>query len=142
MNPQVAPFIQKYPQDMEGDAISEMHQVPNGRWFEVDPDLLPPSVLNENRRYYIHEVAQLKDGRWVVPQMWIENRHKKLCTDCYLVQRDQEVSQSYPCIIKSHVFTGFTSHSGGENSCFCIRPQCDAYGIGGSARNPLFCRYE
>jgi hypothetical protein len=64
MNPQVAPLIHRYPQDMEGGPISELHQVPapHGRWFEIGQDLLPPSVLVAHKRFYIHELTELDDG--------------------------------------------------------------------------------
>ncbi|KAL0572638.1 hypothetical protein V5O48_009324 [Marasmius crinis-equi] len=70
-NPLVAPNINLYPEDVEGRPISEMWQVPGGRWTEVPQDLLPPSVLVKNKRYYIHELAELECGDWVIPQFWI-----------------------------------------------------------------------
>ncbi|KAL0563288.1 hypothetical protein V5O48_018784 [Marasmius crinis-equi] len=70
-NPLVAPSINLYPEDVQGRPISEMWQVPGGRWTEVPQDLLPPSVLVENKRHYIHELAELTDGQWVLPQFWV-----------------------------------------------------------------------
>jgi hypothetical protein len=71
-NPEVAPLIQKYPEDMNGKPISEMWQVPNGQCHEIPCDMLMPSLLVGTRRFYIHKVAELSDGRWIIPQIWIE----------------------------------------------------------------------
>ncbi|KAF8823272.1 hypothetical protein HHX47_DHR10000380 [Lentinula edodes] len=60
-NPEVAPLIHVYPEDVNGSPISEMWQVPKGRWMELPLDFLTPSILVDNKRHYIHEVAQLKD---------------------------------------------------------------------------------
>ncbi|KAJ7439792.1 hypothetical protein FB451DRAFT_1191987, partial [Mycena latifolia] len=59
-NPEVAPHIQKYPEDVDGGPISEIWQ-----------------------RYYIHEVAELSDARWVIPALWIICRGK-VYADCHL----------------------------------------------------------
>ncbi|KAL0569113.1 hypothetical protein V5O48_012856 [Marasmius crinis-equi] len=70
-NPLVAPHINLYPEDVEERPILEMWQVPNGHWTEVPQDLLPPSVLGNNKRHYIHELAELECGNWLIPQYWI-----------------------------------------------------------------------
>jgi hypothetical protein len=104
MNPQVARHIQRYPQDVATGPIAEMHQVPNGRWFEVDLDLLPPSVLNRNKRFYIHEIAELRNKQWIIPQMWIEDSTKTLCVDGFPVVQDEAVC-IYPTFYTSLILT-------------------------------------
>ncbi|KAJ6621713.1 hypothetical protein B0H10DRAFT_2215060 [Mycena sp. CBHHK59/15] len=86
-NPEVAPHIQKYPEDGAGGPISEIWQVKEGRWHDTPIDMLLPLILVDSKRYYVHEVAELADGRWVIPTLWI-----KFCgtmhADCHLVGRD------------------------------------------------------
>ncbi|KAJ6559708.1 hypothetical protein B0H19DRAFT_944520 [Mycena capillaripes] len=85
-NPEVAPHIQKYPEDVDGGPVSEIWQVKDGRWHDIPLDALTPSILVGVQRYYIHEVAELSDGRWVIPALWIVSRG---CTfaDCRVVER-------------------------------------------------------
>ncbi|KAL0565048.1 hypothetical protein V5O48_016984 [Marasmius crinis-equi] len=33
--------------------------------------MLPPSILVKNKRHYIHELAELDSGEWVLPQFWV-----------------------------------------------------------------------
>ena len=49
--------------------------------------MLPPSILIDSKRYYVHEVAELVDGRWVIPALWIKFRGT-MHADCHLVGRD------------------------------------------------------
>ncbi|KAJ6623812.1 hypothetical protein B0H10DRAFT_1785794, partial [Mycena sp. CBHHK59/15] len=58
-NPEVAPHIQKYPEDVEGGPISEIWQLKQGRWHEIPLDELTPSILIGYKHYYIHEIAEL-----------------------------------------------------------------------------------
>ncbi|KAK1218880.1 hypothetical protein PQX77_018407 [Marasmius sp. AFHP31] len=85
-NPMVAPEITLYPDDTDGTPISEMWQIPSGRWLELPQDLLPPSLVVENKRFYIHELAELQDGRWVIPQLWITSKNV-LYAECYVVNK-------------------------------------------------------
>ena len=94
-NPEVAPLIQKYPEDVKGSPISEMWQVPNGRWHEVPHDMLMPSILVGTKRFYIHEVAELNNGQWIVPQIWIE-QDSETYADSYIVSRNANVSSYLP----------------------------------------------
>ncbi|KAJ6615982.1 hypothetical protein B0H10DRAFT_1949461 [Mycena sp. CBHHK59/15] len=71
-NPQVALYIQKYPEDVAGGPVSEIWQVENGRWHEIPLDELTPSILFGVNHFYIHEIAE----RWVIPALWIEYRSK------------------------------------------------------------------
>ncbi|KAJ7442085.1 hypothetical protein B0H11DRAFT_1749386 [Mycena galericulata] len=66
-NPEVSPHIQKYPEDVAGGPISEIWQVKDGKWHDIALDALTPSILINAHRYYIHEVAELMDGRWAIP---------------------------------------------------------------------------
>ncbi|KAJ7736973.1 hypothetical protein DFH07DRAFT_966662 [Mycena maculata] len=87
-NPEVAPHIQKYPEDVAGGPISEYWQVKDGKWHNIPLDALTPSILVNLHRYYIHEVAQLADGRWVIPALWIVSKGKTYA-DCRLVERNE-----------------------------------------------------
>ncbi|KAJ7673015.1 hypothetical protein DFH06DRAFT_1279686 [Mycena polygramma] len=86
-NPEVAPHIQKYPEDVAGGPISEIWQVKDGRWHDIPLDALTPSILVGVQRYYIHEVAELSDGRWVIPALWIVSKGRTFA-DCRLVVRN------------------------------------------------------
>lgn len=87
----MAPHIQPFPEDVDGGSISEMWQVPKGRWFEIPDDKRMPSILEGNKQFYIHEVAELFNGRWVIPCLWITH-HGETKADCRLVIRDAGVS--------------------------------------------------
>ncbi|KAJ6610166.1 hypothetical protein B0H10DRAFT_2293750 [Mycena sp. CBHHK59/15] len=82
-NPEVAPHIQKYPEDVDGGPISEIWQVKDGRWHDIPLDELAPSILIGYKRYYVHEIAELSDGQWIIPALWIMFRGK-VYTDCHL----------------------------------------------------------
>ncbi|KAJ7215182.1 hypothetical protein C8J57DRAFT_1600480 [Mycena rebaudengoi] len=85
-NPEVALHIQKYPEDVDGGPISEIWQVKNGQWREIPLDELTPSILIGYKQYYIHEIAELADGRWVIPALRIVHKGKT-CADCHLVNK-------------------------------------------------------
>ncbi|EEB92359.1 hypothetical protein MPER_09145, partial [Moniliophthora perniciosa FA553] len=87
-NPRTAPLITLYPEDVGDHPVSEMWQVPGGRWMEIPQDLLPPSVLVWHKHYYIHEIAELADSTnsWVIPQFWITTS-KTLHAECYAVHK-------------------------------------------------------
>ncbi|KAJ6620123.1 hypothetical protein B0H10DRAFT_2163604 [Mycena sp. CBHHK59/15] len=86
-NPEVAPHIQKYPEDVASGSVSEIWQVKEGKWHNIPVDELTPSILVGHARYYIHEVAELKDGRWIIPVLWIVSKGKTY-VDCRLVDRN------------------------------------------------------
>ncbi|KAJ7916032.1 hypothetical protein B0H13DRAFT_2323730 [Mycena leptocephala] len=75
-NPEVAPHIQKYPEDVDGGPVSEIWQVKEGKWHNIPLDELTPSILVGHARYYIHEVAELVDGRWIIPALWIVSKEE------------------------------------------------------------------
>ncbi|KAJ7466179.1 hypothetical protein B0H11DRAFT_1733316 [Mycena galericulata] len=89
-NPEVAPHIQKYPEDVAGGPISEIWQVKAGRWHDIPLDALTPSILIKYHRYYIHEVAELLDGRWVIPALWIVVNGKTFA-DCWIAESNVSV---------------------------------------------------
>lgn len=89
-NPEVAPSLQRHPEDVVGGSISEMWQVPNGRWHELPRDKLMPSILVGMKRFYIDEVAGRKDGTWVIPVIWIE-QNGEIHADCRMVDINPEV---------------------------------------------------
>ncbi|KAF7370029.1 hypothetical protein MSAN_00632900 [Mycena sanguinolenta] len=71
-NPEVAPHIQKYPEDVAGGPISEFWQVKDGKWHNIPLDELTPSIVVGHTRFYVHEVAELG----------------KTYADCQLIVRD------------------------------------------------------
>ena len=77
-----------YPEDVRAKgSIGEMWQVPNGRWLELPRDMLPPSLLVNNKCFYIHEVAELANGtQWIIPLYWIK-KNAELCVRCYRTER-------------------------------------------------------
>ncbi|KAJ7644882.1 hypothetical protein FB45DRAFT_735642 [Roridomyces roridus] len=85
-NPEVAPHINKYPEDVDGGPLSEIWQMKDGRWHNIPLDTLPPSILVQSLRYYIHEVAELKDGRWIIPVLWIKSKGT-MYVDCRVAER-------------------------------------------------------
>ncbi|KAJ6564270.1 hypothetical protein B0H19DRAFT_941769 [Mycena capillaripes] len=91
-NPEVAPHIQKYPEDVAGGPISEIWQVKEGKWHNIPLDALTPSILIKRARYYIHEVAELSDGQWVIPALWIVSKGKTYA-DSRLVEKDPDNSE-------------------------------------------------
>ncbi|KAJ6631670.1 hypothetical protein B0H10DRAFT_1938493 [Mycena sp. CBHHK59/15] len=88
-NPEVALHIQKYPEDVDGGPVSEIWQVKEGKWHNIPLDELTPSILVGHARYYIHEVAELSDGRWIIPALWIVSKGKTY-VDCRVVERNPQ----------------------------------------------------
>ncbi|KAJ7875206.1 hypothetical protein B0H13DRAFT_2236125 [Mycena leptocephala] len=86
-NPEVAPHIQKYPEDVASGPVSEIWQVKEGKWHDIPLDELTPSILVGHTRYYVHEVAELSDGRWIIPALWIVSKGKTY-VDCRVVERN------------------------------------------------------
>ncbi|KAJ7887199.1 hypothetical protein B0H13DRAFT_1627546 [Mycena leptocephala] len=95
-NPEVAPHIQKYPEDVASGPVSEIWQVKEGKWHDIPLDELTPSILVGHTRYYVHEVAELSDGRWIIPALWIVSKGKTY-VDCRVVERN--VSSRVYCVL-------------------------------------------
>ncbi|KAJ7912613.1 hypothetical protein B0H13DRAFT_2232426 [Mycena leptocephala] len=95
-NPEVAPHIQKYPEDVASGPVSENGQVKEGKWHDIPLDELTPSILVGHTRYYVHEVAELSDGRWIIPALWIVSKGKTY-VDCRVLERNyKEYAQRIP----------------------------------------------
>ncbi|KAJ7333486.1 hypothetical protein DFH08DRAFT_925944 [Mycena albidolilacea] len=76
-NPLVAPHLHFYPEETDGP-ISETFQAE--RWMEYSPSQLTPMYSRGQKQFWIEEVAQLADGRYVIPHTWIV-RNSELTTD-------------------------------------------------------------
>ncbi len=88
-----------YPEDVGDGAISEFWQVPNGRWLELPQDKLVPSVLHKQKRFYIHEIAELADGTWVIPQLWL-TFNNQLHGDCLTVSCSNNIIHVHPLPVR------------------------------------------
>ncbi|KAJ7889801.1 hypothetical protein B0H14DRAFT_2561498 [Mycena olivaceomarginata] len=82
-NPLVAPHLHFYPEETTGP-ISETFQAE--RWMEYTPSQLTPMYSRGNKRFWIEEIAQLLDGRFVIPHTWIV-RNGELTADVSFVTR-------------------------------------------------------
>ncbi|KAJ7189318.1 hypothetical protein GGX14DRAFT_580795 [Mycena pura] len=80
-NPLVASKMQLYPEEPNGP-ISETWQAE--RWKEYQPSQLTPMYSRGFKRFWIEELAQLKDGRYVIPTAWIK-RNGVLTADAWVV---------------------------------------------------------
>jgi hypothetical protein len=70
-NPEVAKHLTLYPEVCKGP-ISEVWQAM--RWREFDKSQLNPMWTPDGlKRFYVDELAQLQDGRFIIPQMWFTN---------------------------------------------------------------------
>ncbi|KAJ7197514.1 hypothetical protein B0H12DRAFT_1037871 [Mycena haematopus] len=67
-NPLVAQHMHFYPEETDGP-ISEVYQAE--RWMEYTPSQLTPMFSKGHKRFWIEELAQLKDGTFVIPHTWI-----------------------------------------------------------------------
>ncbi|KAJ7204988.1 hypothetical protein GGX14DRAFT_368317 [Mycena pura] len=92
-NPAVASKMQLYPEEVDG-RISETWQA--DRWKEYSPSLLTPMYSTGLKRFWIEELACLRDGRFAVPSAWIV-RNGVLTADARVVTRsaDSNVCWNY-----------------------------------------------
>jgi hypothetical protein len=67
-NPLVAPHMHFYLEETDGP-ISETYQAE--RWMEYTPSQLTPMFSKGHKRFWIEELAQLKDGTFVIPHTLI-----------------------------------------------------------------------
>ncbi len=65
--------MQFYPEETD-DSMSEVWH--GSRWREYPLDQLTPSYSKEGKRFYVNELARLKDGRLVIPYIWIMYKGK------------------------------------------------------------------
>ena len=68
-NPEVVKYMEFYPEETDG-SISEAWQAE--RWKEFSPLDRTPMYASGMRHFYINEVAELADGRLVIPLAWIK----------------------------------------------------------------------
>ncbi|KAJ7628494.1 hypothetical protein FB45DRAFT_1028581 [Roridomyces roridus] len=87
-NPSVRPHIRVYPEVPEDGIISEMWH--GEKWTRnLDASLLSPMWMAPNRRhYYIHELARLRSGKFVIPLRWI-TQHGRVEADAFEVLVDE-----------------------------------------------------
>ncbi|KAF7364109.1 hypothetical protein MSAN_01069900 [Mycena sanguinolenta] len=85
-NPLVAPHLHFYPEETQGP-VSETFQAE--RWMEYTPSQLTPMYSRGVKRWWIEEVGQLRDGRYVLPHTWIV-RNGVLTTDVSIVTRTED----------------------------------------------------
>ncbi|KAJ7343257.1 hypothetical protein DFH08DRAFT_915165 [Mycena albidolilacea] len=67
-NPLVAPHMHFYPEETDGP-ISETYQAKC--WMEHTPSQLTPMFSKGHKRFWIEELAQLKDGTFIIPHTLI-----------------------------------------------------------------------
>ncbi|OWZ43410.1 hypothetical protein C356_03456 [Cryptococcus neoformans c45] len=68
-NPRFTKIMHFYP-EVQPTAVGEVWEA--GRWMEYEDELLAPMWISDRLdQYYIHEVAQLLDGRFVIPLRWV-----------------------------------------------------------------------
>ncbi|KAJ7190405.1 hypothetical protein GGX14DRAFT_337041, partial [Mycena pura] len=67
-NPPVAPHMHFYPEETDGP-ISETYQAE--RWMEYTPSQLTSMFSKGHKRLWIEELAQLKNGTFVIPHTMI-----------------------------------------------------------------------
>ncbi|KAF7375527.1 hypothetical protein MSAN_00440900 [Mycena sanguinolenta] len=67
-NPLIAPHLHFYPEETQGP-VSETFQAE--RWMEYTPLQLTPMYSRGVKRWWIEEVGQLRDGRYVLLHTWI-----------------------------------------------------------------------
>ncbi|KAJ6583705.1 hypothetical protein B0H10DRAFT_1833406, partial [Mycena sp. CBHHK59/15] len=77
-NPEVAKHLPFYPEETAGP-IYEVWQAE--RWKEFKPSELTPMYARGLRQFYIEEVAELDNGKMVIPLAWIK-RGGVICADC------------------------------------------------------------
>ncbi|KAJ7879259.1 hypothetical protein B0H14DRAFT_3082931 [Mycena olivaceomarginata] len=82
-NPLVAPHMHFYPEENDGP-ISETYQAE--RWMEYTPSQLTPMFSRGFKRFWIEELACLRDRTFVIPHTWIV-RNGVLTSDVSIVTR-------------------------------------------------------
>jgi hypothetical protein len=85
-NPLVAPHLHFYPEETSGP-LSETFQAE--RWMEYTPSQLTPMHSRGHQRWWIEELAQLRDGRYIIPHTWI-SRNGELTTDVSFATRTED----------------------------------------------------
>ena len=94
-NPSVCGYIHRYPVIPQNGIISEVYHAQKWR-KDVDRHTLSPMYDAGSRHYYIDELAQLKNGTFVIPVRWLEDHTGCIFADAYAVAFDDQVSNFYP----------------------------------------------
>lgn len=69
MNPSIRPLIHVYPEIPDGPIVEVWH---TGKWHVgLDRSMLSPMFDAGDKHYYVDELAQLQDGRLVIPSRWV-----------------------------------------------------------------------
>ena len=83
------PFLTLYP-EADPVAVSESWQAL--KWSsEIAPEHLTPMWAKGNIHFYVNEIAELRDGRRVIPVRWV-TRKGVVCADCMAVTYAPNVS--------------------------------------------------
>ncbi|KAH7873932.1 uncharacterized protein C8R40DRAFT_1048559, partial [Lentinula edodes] len=67
-NPKIRPHIHHYPED-SGQHVEHAWQA--DAWRTLDPDLSSPMVRVGGQDFFIHELAKLDNGTYVIPFRWL-----------------------------------------------------------------------
>ena len=84
-------YIHRYPVIPENGIISEVYHAQ--KWHkDIDRHALSPMYDAGTCHYYIDELAQLKNGSFVIPVRWLEDCTGSVFADAYAVVLDDQVS--------------------------------------------------
>jgi hypothetical protein len=88
-NPLIRPFLHLYPEVPDGPITEIWHAE---KWRkDLNPANLAPMYDDlHGRHYYIHELARLKNGDFVILVWWVKC-HGKIHADVFRVTFDEEV---------------------------------------------------
>ncbi|KAH9925298.1 uncharacterized protein B0H18DRAFT_933788 [Fomitopsis serialis] len=80
-NPEIRPWIEEYP--VRSTRVSESFH--SGKWVEKIPsEMQAPMWADGGKHYYLGELAQLADGRFVIPQAWFRKIQLRIHTNSLL----------------------------------------------------------
>ncbi|KAI0263371.1 hypothetical protein BC834DRAFT_997123 [Gloeopeniophorella convolvens] len=83
-NPLVRPHMVFYPEDTQGKIVETWQAQ---KWLaEVGLEHLTPMVIHAGQHFYVNELAECRDGTYVLPVRWIV-RESIMCSDVFKVTR-------------------------------------------------------
>ncbi|KZV86368.1 hypothetical protein EXIGLDRAFT_622070, partial [Exidia glandulosa HHB12029] len=96
-NPQVVGHFRFSPEVEAVNGVSEVWEAT--RWREVPPELMTPMAALGNQHFYVNELAQLIDGRFVIPTVWVTIRGDiaAICIMCNPTDDGLEVLDAPAC---------------------------------------------